>query len=114
MAILRPAGTGAAALSPMIDVDTAPTNPTQLPFAFLERLKEMKIRTLEVCPEDPIWTIDCLAIWPGRVLTADQVSNRTLDRLNDAGVSLRLVPYDEVYLGGGIHCPTGPLIRDPI
>ena len=99
----------------MVDVDTALINPTQLPFTFLEKLKEMKIRTIEVCPEDPIWTINCLAVRPGRVLIADQVSNRTLDKLNDAGVSLRLVPYDKVYLGGGgIHCSTGPLIRDPI
>jgi arginine deiminase len=43
------------------------------------------------------------------------VSNRTLDKLNDAGISIRLVPYDKVYLGGGgIHCSTGPLVRDPI
>lgn len=47
-------------------------------------------------------------------MIADQVSNRTLDRLNDAGISLRAVPYDKVYLGGGIHCPTGPLVRVPI
>jgi len=99
----------------MIDVDTALINPTQLPFTFLERLKEMKIRTIEVNPDDPIWTINCLAVRPGRVLIADQVSNRTLDKLNDAKISIRLVPYDKVYLGGGgIHCSTGPLVRDPI
>jgi N-dimethylarginine dimethylaminohydrolase len=99
----------------MIDVDTALINPTQLPFTFLERLKELKIRTIEVCPDDPVWTINCLAVRPGRVLIADEVSNRTLDRLNDARISLRIVPYDKVYAGGGgIHCSTGPLVRDPI
>jgi len=87
----------------------------KLPFTFLERLKELKIKTIEVCPDDPVWTINCLAVRPGRILIADQVSPRTLDKLNDANISIRLVPYDKVYLGGGgIHCSTGPLVRDPI
>jgi N-dimethylarginine dimethylaminohydrolase len=99
----------------MIDVDTALINPTQLPFWFLEKLKELKVRTIEVCHEDPVWAINCLAVRPGRVLISDQVSPRTLDTLDRAGISLRVVPYDKVCLGGGgIHCSTGPLIRDPI
>jgi N-dimethylarginine dimethylaminohydrolase len=99
----------------MVDVDTAIINPTQLPFWFLQKLEEMKIRTIEVCHEDPVWTINCLAVRPGRVLMADQVSGRTLEKLDKAGVSIRLVPFDKVYLGGGgIHCSTGPLVRDPI
>jgi len=99
----------------MIDVDTALINPTQLPFWFLEKLKELKVRTIEVYHEDPVWTINCLAVRPGRVLISDQVSRRTLDQLDRAGVALRVVPYDKVCLGGGgIHCSTGPLIRDPV
>ena len=99
----------------MIDVDTAIINPINLPFWFLERLKAMKIRTIEVCPEDPVWTINCLAVRPGRVLMAEAVSERTMEKLDKAGISLRLVAYDKVYLGGGgIHCSTGPLVRDPL
>jgi N-dimethylarginine dimethylaminohydrolase len=99
----------------MIDVDTALINPTQLPFWFLERLKELKVRAIEVCHEDPVWTINCLAVRPGRVLISDQVSPRTLDKLDEAGISLRVIPYDKVCLGGGgIHCSTGPLVREPI
>jgi N-dimethylarginine dimethylaminohydrolase len=99
----------------MIDVDTAVINPTILPFWFLEKLAELKIRTIEVCHEDPVWTINCLAVRPGRVLMADKVSPRTAEKLDRAGISVRVVPYDKVCLGGGgIHCSTGPLIRDPM
>jgi N-dimethylarginine dimethylaminohydrolase len=99
----------------MVDVGTAIINPTQLPFWFLQKLAEIKIRTIEVSHEDPVWTINCLAVRPGRVLMADQVSPRTLEKLDRAGISIRLVPFDKVYAGGGgIHCSTGPLIRDPV
>jgi hypothetical protein len=38
----------------------------------------------------------------------------TLDKVNDAKISIRLVPYAKVYPGGGrIHCSTDPLVRDP-
>ena len=99
----------------MIDVDTAIINPTQLPFWFLEKLKALGVRTIEVCPDDPVWTINCLAVRPGRVLMAEEVSARTREKLEQAGISLRLVAYDKVYLGGGgIHCSTGPLVRDAL
>jgi len=99
----------------MIDVDTAIINPVQLPFWFLEKLKEMRIRTIEVHPEDPVWTINCLAVAPGRVLMADAVSPYTAEALDKAGISVRIVPYSAVYQGGGgIHCSTAPLVRDPI
>jgi N-dimethylarginine dimethylaminohydrolase len=99
----------------MIDVDTAIINPVQLPFWFLEELKAMRIRTIEIHPDDPVWTINCLAVSPGRVLMADAVSPRTAEALDQAGISVRIVPYSAVYQGGGgIHCSTAPLIRDPI
>ena len=52
---------------------------------------------------------------PGRVLMSDQVGPRTQEALDKAGISVRLVAYDKVYLGGGgIHCSTSPLVRDPV
>jgi arginine deiminase len=43
------------------------------------------------------------------------VSPRTLDKLDKAGISVAAIPYDKMYLGGGgIHCSTGPLVRDPL
>lgn len=99
----------------MIDVDTAIINPTQLPFWFLEKLKELKIKTIEVHPDDGVSTINCLAVRPGRVIMSNQASKRTLDRLDKEGISVVTIPYENVYLGGGgIHCSTGPLVRDPI
>jgi N-dimethylarginine dimethylaminohydrolase len=99
----------------MIDVETAIINPTQLPFWFLEKLKAMGIRTIEVCPEDAVSTINCLAVAPGRVLMSNGVSERTQEKLERARISVRVVPYDKVYLGGGgIHCSTAPLLRDRI
>jgi len=99
----------------MIDADTAFINPTQLPFWFLEKLEEMKIRTIEVHPDDGVSTINCIAVRPGRIIMSDQVSPRTLEKLDKAGISVVTIPYDNVYLGGGgIHCSTGPLVRDPV
>ncbi len=99
----------------MVDVDTAIVNPVQLPFVFLQKLKAMGIRTVEVHHKDPVWTVNCLAVAPGRVLMAEGLSNYTADALDKLGVEIVLVPYDKVYSGGGgIHCSTAPLIRDPV
>lgn len=99
----------------MVDVDTAIINPVQLPFWFLEKLKEMKIRCIEVHPDDPVFTINCLAVRPGRIIMNKGVSPRTLEKLDKTGISVVAIPYDKMYLGGGgIHCSTGPLVRDSL
>ena len=44
-----------------------------------------------------------------------EASDRTLDRLAKAGIEVISIPYDGVYRGGGgIHCSTAPLARDPV
>ncbi|HEY0295865.1 MAG TPA: arginine deiminase family protein [Bordetella sp.] len=99
----------------MVDVDTAFINPALLPFWFLEKLQELKIRTIEVCDEDENWVVNCLAVRPGRVLMAEGLSDRTAEKFERAGVSIRVVPYANVALGGGgLHCSTAPLIRDSV
>jgi N-dimethylarginine dimethylaminohydrolase len=46
---------------------------------------------------------------------SDEVSPRTQEALDHGGVSVRLVQCDRVGLGGGgIHCSTSPLLRDPV
>jgi N-dimethylarginine dimethylaminohydrolase len=97
----------------MIHHDTAIVNPSTLPFVFMEELRREGIRMIPVNHEDPSWAINCLAVAPGRVLMSDKVSPRTQEALDRAGISVRLVPYDKVGLGGGgIHCSTCPLVRD--
>jgi len=37
-----------------------------------------------------------------------------MDRLDQAGIEVIPVEYEKVYSGGGgIHCSTAPLVRDP-
>jgi N-dimethylarginine dimethylaminohydrolase len=99
----------------MIHHDVAIVNPTTLPFVFMEELKRLGVRMVALNHEDPSWAVNCLAVAPGRVLMSDQVSARTQDALDKAGIAIRLVAYDKVGLGGGgIHCSTSPLIRDAV
>jgi N-dimethylarginine dimethylaminohydrolase len=99
----------------MIDVDLALVNPFGLAFTFLETLKELGIRTIEIGADDDGWIVNCLAVRPGRVLMPDGLSDGTRRRLEKAGVEIVPLPYSSVQLnGGGIHCSTCPLIRDPV
>lgn len=97
-----------------IDVDTILVNPTLTPFWLLERMKEMKLKVIELHPEDHPFTINCLAVAPGRVIMSE-TSRRTLDRLDKEGIEVIPIEFEGVYRGGGgIHCSTAPLVRDPI
>ena len=99
----------------MIDRDLAIVDPSQLPYWFLDKLKALKIRTIEVTPADSSWVVNCLAVRPGRIIMPEGASNRTLDELARNNVEMIVVPYDRMQLnGGGIHCSTSPLIRDPV
>jgi len=99
----------------MVDVDLALVWARGLPFSFLEKLKELGIRTVEMTPEDNGWIVNGLAVRPGRVLMPEGISDRTRDTLNANGVEIITLPYDKVQLnGGGIHCSTCPLIRDSV
>jgi N-dimethylarginine dimethylaminohydrolase len=99
----------------MIDAETAITNPTQLPFWFLEKLDALGIRQVEVHPDDAVGCLNCLAVRPGRVVMQSGLSPRTAERLDKLGIEVVPVDYDLVYEGGGgIHCSTSPLLRDPL
>ena len=98
----------------MADVDVALINPIGLPFWFLEKLKVLKVRTVECHPDDPPFTVNCLAVRPGRVIMS-RTSARTVERLGKAGVEVISLDYEHVYRGGGgVHCSTAPLVRDRV
>ena len=98
----------------MIDVDTALVNPTLVPFTLLEQLAALKIRTIELHPDDHPFTINCLAVRPGRVIMS-KTSGHTLDRLAKERIEVLTLDFEAVCRGGGgIHCSTAPLVRDPV
>ncbi len=99
----------------MIDRDLALVDPTGLPFSFLERLRDLGVRTVEITPADDRWICNSLAIAPAELLMPPGATNRTLDALAACGVIWTTLPYQAMQLnGGGIHCSTTPLIRDPV
>jgi N-dimethylarginine dimethylaminohydrolase len=99
----------------MIDRDVALINPQGLPFSFLEELTDRGIRVIEIDPADDPWIVNSLAIAPGKLIMAEGATNRTLDRLAAAGVSWTTMPYAAMQKnGGGLHCSTTPLRRDPL
>ena len=90
------------------------TYEVQLLTYFLEKLKAMNIRTIEVHHEDEFFTVNCLAVRPGRVIMSE-TSKRTLECLDKAGIEVIPIEFEAVYRGGGgIHCSTAPLVRDRV
>jgi len=98
----------------MVDVDLALAFSFELPWRFLEKLKELGIRVVEADPRDGPFGVNCLAVSPGRVIMAAH-AERTADQLAKLGVDILPVDYGEIHKsGGGVHCSTLPLIRDDV
>jgi N-dimethylarginine dimethylaminohydrolase len=99
----------------MVDADLALVSPMNLPYAFLQTLRDLGIDTVEITPEDDGWIVNGLAVAPRELLIPEGASERTLEELARKGVTWEVIPYDKVQLnGGGLHCSTTPLIRDPV
>lgn len=97
----------------MVDVDKAVLIQDRLPYWFLERLEELGIKGIQVEQEER-WAVNCLAIKPGKVIVAAE-AKRAIERMDQAGLEVIPLDYSEVQKnGGGIHCTTNPLIREPI
>lgn len=95
----------------MVDHDKALVNVPQLPYWFLDTLKELGIEPIHIWPGERK-AVNCLAVRPGRVIMPEGAPG-TVERLTATGVEVVEIPYDEILKnGGGIHCSTLPLIRD--
>lgn len=98
----------------LLDRHKALVNKALLPFWFLDELHKRNYELLHVDPEDPPLTINVLPIAPGRIVfPSSGVKTRKL--LENHGLEVIPVDVSEFYkLGGGIHCLTLPLIREPL
>jgi N-dimethylarginine dimethylaminohydrolase len=96
----------------MVDHETALINVTRLPYWFLDELKALGIQAVHCWPQEA-YSVNCLAVRPGKVLISEGCP-RTVERLQQAGVEAIELDYAEIRKnGGGIHCSTLPLVRDP-
>ena len=96
----------------MVDRDKALIDPHGLPYWFVERLRELGIEPI-VCPPGDEWAINSIVLAPGRILMCEGYP-RAKAVLERHGVEVLTIPYDEVQKGGGgIHCSTMELVRDP-
>ena len=96
----------------MVDVDKALVDTAGLPYWFLERLRELRIEAIP-CPAGRGMGDQLALPAPGWVLMAEGYP-RAVEVLSRRGIDVVTVPYDEIHKGGGgVHCSTMELVRDP-
>src|SRR4029077_18653871 len=96
----------------MVDVAKALVGVAGLPCCGLERLAAEGIEAIP-CPAGEEWAINSLTLRPGRVLMCDGYP-RAREALERRGVEVVSIAYDEVQKGGGgVHCSTMELVREP-
>jgi N-dimethylarginine dimethylaminohydrolase len=97
----------------VIDAGRVLARSHELPYDTLAVLRERGIEVLDAPPEEPSG-VNLLCLRPGRVLMAAG-NPRTAELLGRAGVEVVTVGYDELWKnGGGVHCSTQELVRDPL
>lgn len=97
-----------------VDDGLALIYPPGVPYDFIEYLRSKDINMIEVPPDEARWmACNTVAIKPGKVIIPEE-HKETIRSLEREGVDVIGVPWEENrYLGGGPHCSTMPLIRDP-
>lgn len=100
----------------IIDNDLAVVWPRRTPFPVVQALVDQGFRIIEVEDEHEAHhrlPMNCVALAPGRVLMPTNAPNMRR-KYDDAGVECIEVEVSElIKAGGGIHCMTGFLRRDP-
>ncbi|MFN8591417.1 MAG: arginine deiminase family protein [Thermomicrobiales bacterium] len=101
----------------IIDRDLAAVWPRRTPYKVVETLRKRGFRLIEV--EDEVEAQNCLpmnfvALAP-RVILMPTGGERMRHKYEEAGVTCHTVDVGEcIKAGGGIHCMTGFLKRDPV
>ncbi len=97
-----------------VDDGLAVVYPPSVPYEFIEYLTSKGINLIEVPPEEARWlACNTLALKPGKVVLPQEI-RRTVKALEREGVDVIGIAWGESkYLGGGPHCATMPLVRDP-
>ncbi|MGA2973026.1 MAG: arginine deiminase family protein [Candidatus Bathyarchaeia archaeon] len=97
-----------------VEAGLAMIYPPAVPFDFLEYLKQREVNMIEVpSPEGKDYACNVLALEPGKIVMLDgfDSSRKMLER---EGVDVIPVDMSEfIKSGGGPHCASAPLIRDP-
>jgi N-dimethylarginine dimethylaminohydrolase len=96
------------------DAGLAVIYPPAVPYDFLEYLRKNGVSMIEAPPEEAKnYACNIFAIEPGKVLMLDGF-NGTKAKLEKEGVDVIGVEMSEfIKIGGGPHCATSPMIRDP-
>ncbi len=96
----------------MLAPDAALVDINGLPYWFHDRLAALGIEAIP-CPEGEDWAINSLALGDRRVIMCDAYP-RSRALLEARGFEVIPVAYDEIQKGGGgVHCSTMELVRDP-
>jgi N-dimethylarginine dimethylaminohydrolase len=96
----------------VVDVNRLLVDTNRLPYDFLIELQERGFELIEAETSE-VWGLNLLCLRPGRILMAEGTPLSTR-KLEDAGVEVVTIPYDELQKnGGGVHCSTMELIREP-
>ena len=96
----------------MVDYDLALVDLRTVPFALLEKLKELGIRYIEKAPDERTTAINLVPICAKKVVMIKGFE-KTADILCKNGIDVIEVEYEEcMKKGGGLHCGTQALIRD--
>ena len=97
----------------IVDAGKALVDVVGLPYTFMAELRRRGFELIEAEHSERPWALNLLCLRAGRVLMS-QGTPRTTERLERHGIEVVTIPYDRIQRnGGGIHCSTNELIRDP-